>query len=283
VNYRRLMALLALGRLADAEKLFGEVTQAIEKGEVGEWRASAGFWLAKSYLDAGEKEADAARKRQLLSKGATLMFDYSRATQHASYNNLLSAAQTWIALEEWARAEEVYAKLIDVFGREAQYKEDIDQRVKRAYADALMQQRKFTEAEPLYQELEVRFVKDPTVLRAAALCFGGWLEVVDKKVVEVPGSGNYKHAIELWDKLEDQGFKREDKMVVPGWFEAKLQAIYCRYRAKDADPTYLTQAQLIMKNFDNTVAPFLDPGDLLERIGGEDGKRKWDYVREKLR
>lgn len=284
VNYRRLMALLALNRFPEAEALYLDVTKQIEAGTLKAWRESAGYWLARGYLDAGEKEADKAKQKPLLAKGAEMMVNYCRATAWQSYNNLLSAAETWARIEEWAKAEETYKKLIEVFGKEAQYKENIDLRVKRTLAEVLMKQRKFSDAAPLFRELEARFPKDPALLRAAALCYGGWVDIVDKKPVEVPGSGDYKRAVELWSLLIEKGFKPEDEKVVPGWFEAKFQSIYARYRGKDLDPAYFPAAQKIHSNYVNNVENFLkDEPDFLARIGGEEWKRRWEYLAERMR
>ncbi len=283
VNYRRLMALLALNKLAEAEALFNDVTKQISSGAIAEWRPSAGFYLAKAYLGAGDKETDVTKQKVLLAKGAELMVTYCRATAYNSFNNLISAADTYARIADLAKAEEIYRKAIDVFGKDAQYKETIDLRVKRALAEVVVKQRKFVDAAPLYKELEIHYAKDPALLRAAALCYGGWVDVVDKKAVEVPGSGDYKHAIELWDKIATQGFKPEDEKTAP-WCEAKFHTIFCRYRAKEVDPSYFSQAQTLMKNFDSIVIEFFkgEP-DFLDRLGGEDWKRRWDYLRERLR
>ncbi len=283
VNYRRLMSLLALNRFPEAESLFIDVTKQIESGALKPWRDSAGYWLARGYLDAGEKEADAAKQGALLAKGAELMTAYCRATAYQSYNNLLSAAETWARIKNWAKAEETYRKLIDVFGKEAQYKENIDLRVRRTLADVLMNQRKFSDAAPLFRELEVRFAKDPALLGQAARCYGGWVEIVDRKAVEVPGAGDYKRAVDLWKILMEKGFKKEDEKVTPAWFDAKYLSIYARYRAKELDPAYLQEAQALIGNFKNNVWDFLkDEPDFLTRIGGEEGKRRWEYLFERL-
>jgi len=284
VNYRRLMALLALDRLADAEALFTEVSRQIEAGTIGPWRDSAAFWLSRAYLAAADKETDAAKQRALRSRGAELMVTYCRMSAYNSYNNLNSAAEAYARVEEWAKAEETYRKLIEVFGKDAQYRESIDQRAKRSYAEALVQQKKFKEAEPLYGQLELLFPKDPGLLRDAARCYGGWVEIVDRKAVEVPGSGNYRRAIELWDTLTERGFKKETQYETQGWYEAKYHTIFCRYRQKESDPSYLPQAQKLMDNFMVNVWDFKksEPG-FTAWIGGEDWTKRWEYLAQRLR
>lgn len=284
VNYRQLMALLALGRLADAEAHFVTVSKRIEAGELMAWRDSAGYWLARAYLDHGTKESDPAKQKALLAKGAELMWGYCRATAWQSYNNLLTTAETWAKIEQWARAEEAYRKLVEVFGKEAQYKENIDLRVKRTLAEVLMAQRKFGEAAPLYRELEVRYPKDPTLMRQAALCYGGWVDVVDRKPVEVPGAGDYERAVQIWQTLVERGFTPEQDKTPP-WFEAKFMSIYSRYRAKDVAPNYFQEAKTLIDNYRVMVWDFFkDEPDFVEaRLGGPDWQRRWEYLFERVR
>jgi hypothetical protein len=155
--------------------------------------------------------------------------------------------------------------------------------VKRSLAEVMVAQRKFTEAAPLYRELEIRFAKDPVLLRAAARCYGGWIEIEDGRPVEIPGAGDYVHAVELWDLIMDRGFKKEDEKTPP-WFEAKFHTIFCRYRAKESDPSYFTQSQKLMGNFTTMVWNFFkDDADFVERLGGETWKRRWDYLSDRLR
>jgi hypothetical protein len=284
VRYRQLRALIALGRLPEAEAHYAAVTQQIESGELASWRDTASFYLSRAFLAQADQEADAGKRNELLRKGADLMVTYCRDTQYTSFPNLHLAAETYARIGTWPKAEETYRKLVEVFGKEAQYREQIDQRVKRQLAQVLMEQRKFKEAEPIFRELEIRFPKDPTLLRTAALCYGGWVDIEDKKAVEVPGSGEYKRAIELWELLVDKGFPRETEKQNPGWYEAKFHTIFCRWRAKESDPSYLPQAQKLLQNFEANVWPFIqDEAEFLTWIGGENWKRRWDYLRERLR
>ncbi|MBM4014020.1 MAG: hypothetical protein FJ293_03525 [Planctomycetes bacterium] len=283
VNYRKLIALLELKRFPEAEAHFLEVSKRIEAGELKPWRDTAGYFLAKGNLEAGASEADPAKKATLLAKGAELMHVYCRATGFASYNNLLVVCETWAGLKEWAKAEEAYKKLIDVFGKEAQYRESIDLRIRRTLAEVLVEQKKFTDAAPIYRDLEPRFGKDPSFLRAAARCYGGWVDIVDKKAVEVPGAGDYQRAVDHWDTLITKGFTADTEKTAP-WFEAKFQTIYCRYRGKDADPAYMPQALKLFGNFKTMVWGFFETdADFVERLGGADWKRRWEYLFERVR
>ncbi len=284
VNYRKLIALLELKRFPEAEAHFLEVGKRIEAGELKPWRDQAGYYLAKGYLEAGGTETDPAKKASLLAKGAELMHAYCRATGFASYNNLLVVCETWGTLKQWAKAEEAYKKLIDVFGKEAQYKETIELRIQRTLADVLIEQKKFVDAAPLFRDLEPRFGKDPSFLRAAALCYGGWVEIADKKGVEVPGAGDYQRAVDHWDTLLTKWLNKDETKYTAPWFEAKFLSIYCRYRGGAADPAYMTQAVNVMNNFKTTVWAFLkDEPDFLTKVGGDDWKRRWEYLFERVR
>jgi tetratricopeptide (TPR) repeat protein len=283
VNYRKLIALLELKRFPEAEAHYFATTKRIEANELKPWRDTAGYYLAKGYLEAGPAESDAAKKASLLAKGAELMMAYCRATGYSSYINLLVVCETWAGLKEWPKAEEAYKKLIDVFGKEAQYKENIELRIRKTLAEVLVEQKKFTDAAPLYRDLAPRFGKDPSYVRAAALCYGGWVEIVDKKAVEVPGAGDYARAVEQWDMLLTLWLKDEKKFTTP-WFEAKFLSIYCRYRAKDADPAFMTQAVKVMESFKTAVWDFKkDEPDFVTTLGGPDWKRRWEYLFERVR
>ncbi|MSR45924.1 MAG: hypothetical protein EXS13_02460 [Planctomycetes bacterium] len=284
VNFRRLVAYLELGRLAAAEKHFAEVTRQIDAGAMKPWRDTASYYLAKGLLKAAAFGVDEGKRRALLTNGAERMADYCEATGYASATNLEVVCETWSTLMDWPRAEAACLKLIDVLRADRQQDEPRVWRARRRLAEFLVEQRKFVEAAPLFRELEARFDKDPTFLRAAARCHGGWIDIVDGDTIEVPGAGDYPRAITFWDTLLTRGFMPADEKTPP-WFEAKLQSIYCRYRGKEADPAYLPQAERLLANFKTMVWDFLatDPTFVQNHLGGDDAKRRWDYLFERVR
>jgi hypothetical protein len=293
VAYRRLMALLALRRLPEAEALFADVTRRIESGAQKPWRDAAAYHLARACLETAsdesatpENSADeraAARRRALLAKGAELLAGYCRATGWRSFNNLRVVADSFARLGEWPRAEEEYRRLATLFADAPQHRETLEGDVKRSLAETLLRQRKLAEAAPLYRELAPRFARDPAFLRDAALCHGGWVDVVAGETVEVAGGGDLRSAVDGWTTLLEKGFKPADEGT-PRWFEALFFAIWTRGRGRDLDPTWLPRARELLAQLDATTWRTLEaqPG-FVARLGGPDWLRRWDHLREQLR
>ena len=133
---------------------------------------------------------------------------------------------------------------LDIFT--ARSVEDVDD-IKIGLATVLNQQRSFGEARQIWKDIYERNARSPRVLRGAARCYGGWLEMDDTgNVVEVSGSGDYDDAFTIWSELK-RGFDRSAKYERV-WWESKLLAIYVKYRLGSSDPQGHRDARTLLNN-----------------------------------
>lgn len=278
VNYLRLRALLGKQppRLAEAEALYA----AKKEGLLPE---VSGFYLAQAYIDVGNAEGTAeAQRKEYLKKGAGYLYAYCEASGFNSFRNLKAAADSYKAIGEWDQAIRVYAKLVDLYDGQAAYRDQIEQVVNLSMAESYLEKREFSSAAPLFKSLVKRFEGNKEILMKAGRCFGGWLDVTDGQCVEVPGSGDYKEAVEIWNTVLTKGFRPEDKFT-PEWFEVKFFTLYSRYRARQIDPSYFTGAQQLMENLFTSTLNFYKDEEIPKVIGGQDWMRRYNYLRDRLR
>ncbi len=280
VNYERIKAMLAADppMVTEAENLY-------EAKKGGLLPVEAQYQMGKTLLDRGRKAVEAGDEsgKELIKKGADFMFAFCEATGFDSFRNLRTAADAYREIEAWDLAERSYRKVLDVFRNDGRYREEIQQSVNRYLGETLLRRNEYQEAAPLYAQLVKLYENDLGVLRRAAECFGGRVDVVDRKPIEVPGSGDYEEAIKLWDKIVERGFLGEGQKYSPEWWEAKFYTIYSRYRARDISPEWRTQAKKIMQNLDSMVLAIYDPSEHSDLLGGSDWVKRYEYLRTQLR
>ncbi len=303
VNYQRIKSYVTLGRFDEAETLFESCREKAKSDASYQLPVGAQFYIAQGLstaaevADKGDRSADA---RSLRVKFIGHMYSYCSASSFDSYLNLRSVGDACHANAtagnspaDWAATEKYYGELLTRFEKDGLNAADINQNVKRRQADALMNQAKFQQAAALYKEQLQLFPDSPTVIRNAALCFGGWVKLDKGRPEEVPGSGDYVEAIKLWDRFFEQGLRAEDRAgKTPRFWEVKFFTIYTRYRARDVDASCAQQAKSLMKNLESTVLAFYPKEEWARTFGGgedqdslkagEEWKIRFEYLSQRV-
>ena len=271
VNYQRLRSFLALEPpdIPSAEALYDE------KSAAGLLPVEARYFLARSLLDKAEaletaEKADEAKP--LRAKGAEHMYEYSETTGFGSYANLKVSGDSYVMVEEWENAAKVYAKILDVFLDDPKVGETVDKFVRRELVKILLLLDRFQEAEPHVAILLGQGRPDVELMRLAGICYGGRVDVAERRAVEVPGVGNYIEAVKWWDELA-KGL-RGDKEYTQAWWEAKFYGIYCRYRARDIAAEWGNQAELLARSLKSTHLGFIDPSEWAKSMEGSDSEHQ---------
>ncbi|MEW6741123.1 MAG: tetratricopeptide repeat protein [Planctomycetota bacterium] len=233
--------------LAEAEVLLGGL-----KGIKHQFAEYAPYRLAEGHLavykminDPSSEEAKAQ-----LRMAADFLWSYSESKNHNSFQNLRNVGDWYFELKDWEKALTCYQTLISRFGQSNNdaVRRVIAEEVSKNLARTYNELRQFDKAKPLWDVFKPEDSKSLSVVRGAALCYGGWLEETAKGYVEVSGSGDFAKAVQLWSRLFIEYFRGSEGKYSPEWWEIKFMTIYSRYRAGLTDPSYHTQARDLLQN-----------------------------------
>jgi tetratricopeptide (TPR) repeat protein len=187
---------------------------------------------------------DPAGVQALLKRAADAFWLHCERTGFSSFRNLRTAGDWYLEAQEPGLAQTVYEKVVDVFAGRVDVAQ-VDQ-ARIGLGIALDRQRDFGRARPVWKDLLARNPKDPSVRRGAAKSFGGWLELEGDGVVEVPGSGDYAEAYQMWVDLQKAAQVTSKYHDI--WWEAKLGTVYTKYRQREMDKQQLHDARELLDN-----------------------------------
>ncbi len=254
VKYQRVLAHAMAGQVAEAEDAF-DVLEG-EPAAKASLVSSAAFRVASALQDASVEAADAgddARARDLLHRAAEALERYCVADGYSSYRNILTTGEWYLDAADPEAAFKMFEKAEEVHGGKISQSDLDDAFV--GQARALDAQHDFARSRPLWKDLVTRSPA-VSIKRGAARSFGGWLELQDDgSVVEIPGSGDYEDAHDIWVDLY-KGASQSAKYTAL-WWEAKLGTIDTWYRQRNANPEkgrqarqVLDQLRLLQPNYD---------------------------------
>lgn len=297
VMYDRILAYLGLEKFQDAEKHYKDL---LKKFPQSDQATSSAYYIGKSYINKAEilKGDDATAPpppdyAKLLKRGTEYMLTYCEGSGFDSFTNLKYVCECYKELGEIGekgaleKSEEIYKKLMKIFGKDPQYKEVIETSVYRGYAEVLNQLHKFQEARPYWMRLRAANPQNVGILRATAFCLGGWLESDGRSFIEIPGSGDYapeldasrdpkivsyNNAYTIWGFLLKGISDREEGEKSDDWYEAKFYTAYCLYRAGMKEPNYFVYATRIINNL-RVIHP---------DMGGKEWRAKFNYIEKAI-
>lgn len=267
VNYYRVKALVGLGRTAEAEQLVGAMQANFAASDMTTAainQVASGH--QKLYAAVADKASDEARTH--LRSAADYLNEYNRLIGYTSFQNLQNVGDWYKEIGELTLAEESYQRLLDKFGKNPKYQKPINDSVKRAMAEVLLEQKKFSDALPLWRDVFAANARNRDVVRNLALCLGGWLGESQNargifEYAQIPGAGQYKEAMALWQKIKE-GIEASDGKGTAEWWECRINFLYCQYMLGQTDPQQKESAKKLV-----TQWHALDPD-----LGGDPHKRR---------
>ncbi len=280
VRDARVEALIALGRLADAEKEFNDLVQG---GAKDRQVASSAWKLQSAYFSAAEAERanGPAARRPPLRKAADYLGIMNQRVTTPAGDSLYREARMRMELADWPTAEKLLTRAL------AEAELPLGERYRfGARADlveSLLQQRRVGQAVPLLEELRKESPKDKKVLDFTVKVLAGFLIIEKGQVLEVPGEGqpdSLQKALEAATTLvqleeNDANGKGLNKFMTPSWWEARVDQIYVVWRIGKTDPGQAESARKIIASIESQ-APKLG----LE-ICGEDVPLKLRWIQQR--
>jgi tetratricopeptide (TPR) repeat protein len=296
VMYNRVVAKLGLQAFDEAEKLYNDLK---DKYPDSNRTSTAAYYFGLALIEKAQGErtdpSAPASKEYIasLKKGTEYMKNYCEVSGYDSFTNLKNVCEWYQELGDlgvegaYETSRETYQILLKEFGGNAEYENEIQGAVYRGYAEVLNKLRDFDTAKPIWLRLLSKDSKNVGILRATALCMGGWLEQMeDGTLVEVPGTGDYApeltrnrdpnkisldNAYNIWNYLLTGITHRGDRGKQE-WYEAKFFTAYILYRAGVKEPAYFEWSRKIISNL-----RVLHPD-----MGGTEFRRKFKYVEDNI-
>ncbi|MCA8950319.1 MAG: hypothetical protein KDE27_12510 [Planctomycetes bacterium] len=138
--------------------------------------------LAKAIKDgADDRTIDSARDalKKMRGKIGALGLDYIGNSPKPQLAVLVNTMNAFEALGEWKRVDEIAHKTLDEYGSDTNsgVKNVIDLTVRPMIGEALLRQRKFTQAYEMLTEAEKANPQQYEIKRQIARCLGGWYEI----------------------------------------------------------------------------------------------------------
>jgi hypothetical protein len=247
VKSMRVTAYCQLGQVDDADEAYAEL---FELSPDGGFTRVAVYELANALLAASEKAeaaGDADEWHALLSRAADAMWSYNQMSGFPSYVNLLGSAEWFARVDRHEMARTAYDKAIDLFAKPGKGITEAQLDLARiGLATMLNELHEFGLARPYWNDLVARNPRHAIIMRGAARGLGGWLEVGDDgRVIEIPGSGDFSDAFDLWLEIHRGTSARKYHR---DWWESKLGAIYALYRQGTAQPMQIIEARKVLDN-----------------------------------
>lgn len=225
----------------------------------------------KSAQETAESELQRARQ-----KICALGLDY---IANSASPQLAVMVNTMIAFEElgnWERVDEVARKTLDSYGasQDATTKRIIDQRVRPMIGEALLRQRKFTQAYEMLLEAEKAFPEQWDIKRQIARCLGGWFEF-DKstgRAVKEPGLDRPAEAyLKYYQDYRPWALRPEVEQFSLDWYRFHWECYWFALQAAAKDSEYKDRAGIFYRKAAST-----DDFKTLKSLGPE-GDKLYQY------
>ena len=270
--YRRLAAHLALNEPTEAIATHEDLVQRFPQEKSTAKASEAIYGHFKAQYEAG---ADAAAKRAPLEEMARLRRISNSITAQPPYQYLRDESVHWMELQEWAEAERVLTRIIDLYDGEERYAQYIDRNVRPDLGHALKRQRKVAEAVAVLDPLKENFTKESAY--DYAVCLTGWAEIEDQDgaptVAIVAGVAStpeeFKAGEEALVKLLNSAAAEPGKWTDP-WYEMKFDLAFAYLRWSEVDSNKKTSSQGQIKN-------------LIPDLGSDFGLIETEPIREKYK
>ncbi|GJM22276.1 MAG: hypothetical protein DHS20C15_21910 [Planctomycetota bacterium] len=262
VKYQRVLAYAMAGRFDEAEDALDVLRNSKASSARIQGAALATYSTLKDAAEAVEVQTS-SEAREFWSRAARALSVANEVSEYASFTNGLLATQHYLAAGEPAEAEAT-ARAVEKAHQDRKPPTSSADALKIALATSLDEQGDYGRARPIWKDLEARNPNRMDVLVGAARSYGGWLAVDENgDVIEIPGSGDYGEANELWVQ-KIYGVVNQTSKHEPIWWETKLGGIYTDYRRMEQDSSHgtrarsvLTNVQLFTPQYDKTVQELL--------------------------
>ena len=199
-KWQRTVAFALAGQVAEAEASLEELQDFLGDNQPT-LVSSAAYRVGQALRAAYRASVDAGRPDDAVGlRAAEAMALYLETSSYGSYTNILATAEWFLEVAEYERGRVLFDKAMEAHG-DAVSEDRLDD-ARMGLARAYDLQRDFGRARPLWLDLLARNPRSPQIRLGAARSLGGWLELDDSgQVVEVPGSGDYDKAHEIWVDL----------------------------------------------------------------------------------
>lgn len=229
--------------------------------------------VAKDKGDAAIKAAQKAIDRVRAKLGA-LGLDYMQNSARPQLAVMVNTMTAFQALGEWKRVDEIAKKTLDRFGNDdsASVKNIVDLTVRPMVGEALLQQRKFTEAYDMLIEAEAANPTQWEIKRQIARCLGGWFEY-DRtgRAVREPGLDRADEAyVKHYTEYRRWALRPEVQQYSLEWYRFHWECYWFAKQASRKDTNYKDTAEKFLR-----IARSSDNFATLKSYGIE-GKKLFD-------
>lgn len=232
--YFALRAYVELGRLDDADKdlqilkkNFAQAPLTIDAyARVGKAMSNAADAMSKD-------PAQKAKADEYLGKAADYLYVWLTSGNRTFDQALAIAKNDFYDKGDFSTAEKILARLHEKFGEDPKVRGAATKwlNLRLLLAKSRLNQRKYADAKPLYEELAKEKGNVLDIQMDLAECLGGTatLDPVKKTVTVVDGTGNYEEALKIATKVANS-LRNSDKIGSKEWWHAKWYSVFVLYR-----------------------------------------------------
>ncbi|MCA8974871.1 MAG: hypothetical protein KDC98_09115 [Planctomycetes bacterium] len=229
--------------------------------------------IAKDNADA-EKAASTEIDR-LRAKIGALGLDYMSNSSRPQLAVMVNTMLAFEALGDWKRVDEIAQKALDQYGSDASEatRNILDLTVRPRIGEALLQQRKFTDALKMLQEAEKANPGQWELKRQIARCLGGWFEFDrNGQAAREPGLDRAAEAyMKYYTEYRPWAERPEVAKFSLEWYRFQWECYWFAKQASLKDSDFKARAEAFYRTAKST-----DNFETLKSYGPE-GKKLHDY------
>jgi len=222
-----------------ASEIFQEY-QAQVKSQIAEADKAVTSGKPANEIAAAQGEVNEVRKKLV-----ALGMDYINSSPRPQLAILVNTMLNWSELKEWQKVDDVAKKTLAIYGETKDEREQrvVDQLVRPMVGEALLQQRRFTEAYDMLSKAEKANPTHWNLKRQIARALGGWFEFDLGSPVREPGLDKpveaymkyYGHPTESYRVYMQRD---EIKKFSFEWYEFMWEAYWFAKQASLKEPKY---------------------------------------------
>jgi len=283
---------LKTGKRDAAKELLVKLIEAFPESKYT-GRASVSYYKALETIHAA---AEDDQKLVILLEMAEQLELANKVSSSPSFANLRKESQHWMALGEYAKAEDLLRTLVEKYDDEASA-ESIWRYVKPDLGRALLAQKKVAEAMDVLQPLALDPDKSHRPSRRTIVnwCRSvvGWVEGSGADVAIVPGAGQTAEDFEAVSGRLNTIAAGGDKWTSCDWYEDKFMSIYALYvwgqvdsakleSAKKQIGTVMSETESDFSTIDDFCSSDETPADIRAALGNRTLQDRYRWLKSKL-